>query len=307
MEGISFHPDYQASPNCRPNSPPATPDSPPTTYTSTATLHPTPTNKHIKIPLLEQSPPLEHIEPTGTGYSFNYTRAQATDTSRPSSISSPDHLPSDAGSVGSSPPMDTANQPSSPRNIWTVSDGDFTIEELPDDDDTSYASQTEIIRPSGFEEAPHFRDDHGVSAHLARLNCDDESAAESSGEALQRRRYERKKKRWSSGLFKRSHSQSVGSDTDADDVDGVDAHDVGSSARRLRRRVRGPGDRSSLIFEDVGSSGIDEVGELGASGGAKGSSRQQSAEEGLTALPFWVLQDPMDIDSGSSPPASSRS
>ncbi len=61
-----------------------------------------------------------------------------------------------------------------------------------------------------------------------------------------------KMKRYSSGTFKRSHSQSIGTDTDGEPPD---AHGSAHSARRLRRRVRGPG---KLLF--LGDAVVPPVG-----------------------------------------------
>jgi hypothetical protein len=53
---------------------------------------------------------------------------------------------------------------------------------------------------------------------------------------------------------------SVEGDSSYSDNDPLD--DVDESARRLRRRVRGPGDRSSLIFEDGGFPNINNIAEV---------------------------------------------
>lgn len=68
---------------------------------------------------------------------------------------------------------------------------------------------------------------------------------------LEQVRAEKRRKRRSSGsVQKRSLAQSIGSDTDEEDIlpkfEG--ANEAGSSARRLRRKVAG--ERISLIFDD---------------------------------------------------------
>jgi hypothetical protein len=95
-----------------------------------------------------------------------------------------------------------------------------------------------------------------VLARLKELQLEEESSEDEQRE----RRYRRKKERWSAGIFKRSHSQSVEGDSSYSDNDPLD--DVVSTARRLRRRVRGPGAsgrRGSLIFEDHGISNTKNI------------------------------------------------
>lgn len=96
---------------------------------------------------------------------------------------------------------------------------------------------------------------------LHNLHCPSDSESDISLSAsteerereawLAAQREEKRRKRRSSGsVQKRTHAQSVGSGTDDEDVlpilDGG-VNEVGSSARRMRRRV---GDRASLVFED---------------------------------------------------------
>jgi hypothetical protein len=76
---------------------------------------------------------------------------------------------------------------------------------------------------------------------------------------VQLERARKKSKRRSSGT-KRTITQSIGSDTDDEDLQPVmleGVNEVGSSARRLRRKV---GERTSLIFDDPPSR-IDEEDE----------------------------------------------
>jgi hypothetical protein len=125
--------------------------------------------------------------------------------------------------------------------------------------------------------------------------------SEDSGEENERRRkYERKKKRWSAGIFKRIHSQSVEGDSSYSDNDPLD--DVDATARRLRRRVRGPGGRAPLIFEDKGfanSNNIVKVEEpddrhIPHSNGPPSIPSDDGFR--LDELPFWDVVEDDDSD-----------
>lgn len=135
---------------------------------------------------------------------------------------------------------------------------DITVRELRDGD-PELSGHAETIRPDDYEE-PASDSADGASQNASTSAC----ASEIEGdilETLQSLRMEAsehperesnesgdRNHRWSAGNVKRSHSQSVGSDDGkVYDPDEVDGHGVGSSSRRLRRRMRGPGDRKSLI------------------------------------------------------------
>jgi hypothetical protein len=284
----------------KPTSPPPTPGTVPHMRYASAANHITPNHKRRGYPIFTQSPPFEFIEPTGQGYQFRYTRNQGQDlSSRPSTAS------------GAGPETTSVNsdvQPVSPICADVVQPraveyADFELEEIASD--SGIHSESEILHPDMVEEVnsehaaeERLEADTHISGTFAKLNCGPDSESESE----QSRRYRKKKKRWSAGVFKRTHSQSVGSDSDIEDAEAMDAHDVGSSARRLRRRVRGPGDRSSLIFEDIPGQQIMEVEEPEEAGASKRPPSISSDDEGFTldAMPFWVLKDPMVIDSASS-------
>ncbi|KAF2685595.1 hypothetical protein K458DRAFT_430348 [Lentithecium fluviatile CBS 122367] len=93
------------------------------------------------------------------------------------------------------------------------------------------------------------------------------SDSDSDDGAQQRALYRKKKKRWSAGIFKRSHSQSIEGDSYSNNDP---LEDIDSSARRLRRRVRGPTKRrASLIFEaeSPSNNGSDSPDDVDASAG----------------------------------------
>jgi len=108
---------------------------------------------------------------------------------------------------------------------------------------------------------------------------------------LRKQKEERRRRRRSSGVSKRSHAQSVGSDTDDADVQPVyeGVNEVGSSARRLRRKV---GDRGSLIFDDPPA----RIEELEEPESCEEVVEVDDCEIGLKDLPYYV-QEHMEVDS----------
>lgn len=132
------------------------------------------------------------------------------------------------------------------------------MEEL-QDGDSGIADGTEITRPDEYEE--HNSDKSESAVERKRLQRQrrrternlihdfQDLCVESPQEATERGHDRLRGNRMSGGIVKRSHSQSVGHDEDfrdSEDPEALDGHDIGGSARRLRRRVRGPGDRRSL-------------------------------------------------------------
>jgi len=161
----------------------------------------------------------------------------------------------------------------------------------------------QVIRPDAYEDAESDRGSHRSSQRdaaivegIGRLSCGEDSDSEGAEEL--RRRRARRSKRWS-GLIKRSHSKSVEGESDSSGSEDLDAHDVGLTARRLRRRTRGPDKRTSLIFDDPPPN-IVEVEEP-EDDDMQGRSRPPDiATSPLEMMPFWTLADPMEIDSGDS-------
>jgi hypothetical protein len=129
--------------------------------------------------------------------------------------------------------------------------------EAADSDDADGEEDVELVKPDSIEEQ---QDDAELSTKREMMNRLNELQMEedSTDDEEQVRRYRAKKKRWSAGIFKRSHSQSVEGDSSYSDNDPLDDNDL--TARRLRRRVRGASDRrSELIFEDRGVSSADAI------------------------------------------------
>ena len=130
---------------------------------------------------------------------------------------------------------------------------DISIEELAEGEgEDTY--ETEVLRPDVYEDADSVRANEagdqgyafqndsphqgGIIEGLRTLHCgsdEDELVADEGRE--------KRKKRRSPGMFKRSHSQSIGNDKDEEPPD---AHGLERTTRRLRRRVKGPGDDIAL-------------------------------------------------------------
>ena len=177
---------------------------------------------------------------------------------------------SPTSSIGLQPTL-TASKPR------IVTQANFTVEEFGQEDYDAFDSEAEsILRPHQYEDAdselarsargstrgstravsPTRELDPNILHGISRLDCSDEEdnerkALESEREVwLESEREKRRRRRRSSGVSKRSHAQSIGSDTDDEDIlpkiEGI--NDVGSSARRLRRKFAG--ERGSMIFDD---------------------------------------------------------
>lgn len=194
---------------------------------------------------------------------------------------------------------------------------DITVEELTDRD-LGYASEIEVVHPDELEEpdtasetsdtqdqdqdSDDKRDsDAVIVSRLRRLHCQDGSLG--LGWGRQQDQHHQQKDSSSSAGLKRTHSESIGTDTEAESLEALDDQDHKSNTRRLRRRVRGPNDSSSFIFEDLHAAPLSDIGEhTGGSDNEAISDPVQGLAQS-SSLPYWVLEDPMDIDSSSQSPA----
>ena len=152
------------------------------------------------------------------------------------------------------------------------------VEELTESD-LGYLTDIEVVWPEELEEVElddgddehHEADaedsDSGISGKFSKLHCDERNE---QAELTKKRRERRLSKRTGSRVFKRSHSQSVKSESEVTDTDAMDDHDVEASARRLRRKVRGQVDGLKLVFEDIRSSP-----ELSSVAGSAGEGRRE--------------------------------
>lgn len=195
-----------------------------------------------------------------------------------------------------------------------------------------------IIRPSQYEDAESERGDNYVSSEagvtyaaasisihqqsspaqhptvqrpidprilhtLTSLRCSDSEEEEDEGYLqhqawVERQRAEKRRKRRSSSSFKRNFAQSIGSDTDEEDLmplGPLDANDAGSSARRLRRRTT---ERTSLIFDDPPAR-IDELEEPESCEEVVEIGEDEVREQLARDLPYWIQED-MELDTSSS-------
>ncbi|KAK1076408.1 hypothetical protein LTR33_008972 [Friedmanniomyces endolithicus] len=177
-------------------------------------------------------------------------------------------------------PTETVSPPKkhATKRQATEEDG-VRVEELAETDPAYLSDDVSIVYPASLEEASglstansEYGDDelsssasdmeaggevaseaggNGITHRMSRLRCADEAEFEAG------RMQRRLSKRMGSRVFKRSHSQSVkgppeGMVEEVVDFEGMGDQDLEASARRLRRRVRGPEDGGAVGFEDVG-------------------------------------------------------
>lgn len=114
--------------------------------------------------------------------------------------------------------------------------------------DLGYVTDIDVVHPEELEEKlssdseDEYSDedgddsDTGISQRFQQLGCEDSGEAEFE----KKRRENHLRRRTSSRLFKRAHSETIKSDSEVSDVEAMGDHDLSSTARRLRRRVRGP-------------------------------------------------------------------
>ncbi|KAF2746922.1 hypothetical protein M011DRAFT_494738 [Sporormia fimetaria CBS 119925] len=262
-----------------------------------------PIYRRMGASMLAQSPPLESISPIGQNPQFHFRR--------PPSASVASHTSSRSDRACDTSDAESGNEDDSghesvheeERPARKVDRPDFVLEPLDSDDsDLEHDSGIEVVRPDHYEDAKSEAsgcrlDENGLLYKFQEMRC----AAGSSDEEERQRLYRRKKKRWSRGIFKRSHSQSVEGDSSYSDNDPLD--DVDVSARRLRRRVKGPGDRTSLHFVDQGFANTSNIVEVEEPDDSRAIPHFQGppsipSDDGFTLdeLPFWLGEDPMDVE-----------
>ena len=246
------------------------PTSPPMTPSTRAHAHflqkddpPSHPYKRMGIVHNAQSPPLEFIQPIGQGPQFQFTRPQSRGaSSRPSTASiACATTPQDSEDDDASD-EESVYEDARPFRRAEEADISFILEYL--DSEPGYDSDIEVVRPDHFEDAKSEKsgsrlDDNAICDEIKQINLSGDS---SDDEETRQRLNWKKKKRLSARVYKtkRTYSMSVEGDSSYSDNDPLD--DVDESARRLRRRVRGPGDRSSLIFEDGGFPNINNIAEV---------------------------------------------
>ena len=192
-----------------------------------------------------------------------------------------------------------------------VTEGNFTVEEFNESAYEEWESGDEdVIRPYQYEDADSEKAqsvkssggrskteiDPGILDGMQNLACGNEEEDEHEKWVKE----ERARKKWKrrSSRTKRTLTESIGSDNDDEDLQPVmleGVNEVGSSARRLRRKV---GERASLIFDDPPSR-IDEEDE-----DPEVVEIEDDDEDDLNGqcvdkeLPYYrYVQEDMDIDS----------
>ncbi|KAF2134453.1 hypothetical protein P153DRAFT_279234 [Dothidotthia symphoricarpi CBS 119687] len=264
------------------------------------------------------TPPLEFIEPTGQGHHFKFTRPQSfepssrlsTDSGRVYATTLQDSDDDDEDiieieiddddedeiEIDDESEQDSDQEEETPMR--RVEEADFILEEL--DSDSDCDCNIEVVQPDYFEDAKSEKSGKKLEVinKLKELILEETSSDEEARERI----YRQKKKRWSAGVFKRTHSQSVEGDSSYSDNDPMD--DVDPNARRLRRRVRGTFERrGSLTFEDRGFSNTNNILEVeepeeGTVMHSKGPPSILSDDAfTLDELPFWRgSEDSMDVE-----------
>ncbi|KAI4931449.1 hypothetical protein J4E85_004042 [Alternaria conjuncta] len=257
---------------------------------------------HRRVSNFIQTPPLEYIEPTGHDYHFSFTRPQSCPASSRLSSESDRAYPATT-LEGSEYETDSEEDCESDQEseheeeipMRRVEKAQFVLEEL--DSDPGYDCDVEVVRPDHCEDARSERSGTkaAIFARMNELQLEEDTSEDEERERI----YLKKKKRWSAGIFKRSHSQSVEGDSSYSDDDPLDDRD--QNARRLRRRVRGPR-RGSLIFEDRGFSNTNNIAEVeepdeGRVLHSKGPPSIPSDDAfTLDELPFWGGHNMMDME-----------
>ncbi|KAH7081865.1 hypothetical protein BKA63DRAFT_221492 [Paraphoma chrysanthemicola] len=286
--------------NRHPNSPPMTPSARSQIRSAPQTRHTSPMSKRMGMSFIQTPPSLEFIEPIGQGPNFYFTRPQSLNlSSRPSSVSGRAY----ATTLQESDNEEESEEDSEDEQVQPMRRAEkayFVLEEL--ESDPGYDCDIEVMQPYHCEDAKSDKSvsrmgDKEVYERLKELHLEQDS----SDDEEQERRYRQKKKRWSAGVFKRSHSKSVEGDSSYSDNDPLD--DVNPKARRLRRRVRGPCDRrGSLIFQDPGYANTNNILEVdepieGLVRHTRGPPSIPSDDAfTLDELPFWKSGDVMDLE-----------
>lgn len=296
----------------------ASPPQTPTTATTTFTFKSRRNGMHISASTLPDQNGT--IKPTGNGSSFYYTPSTRSATDQLSPRSSSPDSDAHASESSGSPPRSLSSSPAPPLMPETlprtrtriIAEGSFTVEEFADSDYEDWDSDDEeVIRPHQYEDA---ESDHAPSVKsvtrndldsrmlsgFKNLHCETDEERQLWLDKM--RAEKRRRRRSSASVQKRTLSQSIGSDTDDEDLKPVTfegANEAGSSARRLRRKTLA-GERTSLIFddppprideEDEGPESVEEVVEIKDDDDEDGN-----MDEELRELPYWYIQE-MDVDS----------
>jgi len=318
-------PQFNFAPQAEPSSPPQTP----TTDTFRYRQYKTRRNgiANFSNPFPNGFPSEDETIPTNGPQAFF---SQPIDVSLSPRSSSPSSTHSSASSCSpprslSSSPGADVQVPNTPqaRHIIAETSATFIIEEFGNSDYEDFDSDVEsTIQPHQYEDAesdcaPSVKAtpvklshiDPQVLSGIKNLQCQADAAGsdqdiydEEERQAwIEMKRAEKRRKRRSSSSFqKRTHAQSIGSDTDDEDLQPITfegANEAGSSARRLKRKLAG--ERTSLIFDDPPAR-IEELEEPESCEELVEIEAGEEESNGFRNLPFYVQDsddDDMDIDS----------
>ncbi|KAF5001852.1 hypothetical protein FDECE_10820 [Fusarium decemcellulare] len=179
----------------------------------------------------------------------------------------------------------------------------FTLEDV--DPMDSDCEGLDVLQPTEIESnrsrsrSRHRKAHKTMVKDFRNLNCSNETSDNEQGadreydpaeeEFLRRREQLRKFRRMSMGssFGKRTHSELSDSE---DDDETLDVNDVGSSARRMRRKLQ----RTSLLFHDPPPARIEELEEPNSSEDEYVATQSLARE-----LPYWAMEI-MEMDSSSS-------
>ncbi|OBT87377.1 hypothetical protein VE02_04174 [Pseudogymnoascus sp. 03VT05] len=273
-----------STPNVRFARRPTVPSSPPETPTTSSfplgePPHPAsrPGMRNFSRPL---PPTHDEIRPVGQGHNFTYIpqvrledlspRSSTSSSSRSSrsnsparSVDSEDHISITQHSEIQSP-LHHSTRSLIPANFILSSLHDTDSSDS-DDDDLS------VILPDHYSDAassraPSEHSSSDTSEHTPRTPAPADAKATRLADKFEllacaprddhdawmsKQRLLKRMKRLSSGsIHKRTLSQSIGSETDDEDIKPYDANEIGASASGLRRLRRKTGERLSLIFDD---------------------------------------------------------
>ena len=281
-------------------------------------------------------PPAPGIQPLGNGPSFSYSRALRPEHAAAASSGSSWAGESAGPGRGLPTPevQPFSPTPLKGRRERIVTTASFTIEELSDFGGSDAEARADVVRPSAIEYAESEPGGPGrmrrkagggaggcsdveqtIMLNLGNLKCiddddnddndnDDEEAAgagdsdtdydEAEYRAFLLKRRDKQKRRVSVG--KRTISESIGSDSDREDLEADPSIDeLGPSARRTRRRLSSNIKRHSLLFQGPAITKIEELNEP-----ASGEEYEETVDGEVLArqLPYYSLRYiSMEVDS----------
>lgn len=216
----------------------------------------------------------------------------------PPNIRLPSELGSAPRSLAGSEVEDQAPQPrvNVISTTTTTLMCDFVIEDV--DPMDSGCEGLEVLFPTEIESnrsrsrSRHKEFDKGMVRDFKNLNCSNETSDNSpeperdvgiDEETLFRKRQKEirriRRVSMSSSFGKRTHSEL--SDSDDSEAGGLDVNDVGSSARKMRKRLH----RGSLLFQDPPAPRIDELEEPDSS-----EDEYAAADPLARELPYWTME-----------------